>query len=107
MEVVEKKSKETGKNRLYIGQLITSENYNNFTQPQRLFWQKCHKAFGEGKTFFKHKGQEFVVPFRLADDTFNSILTKDKYDNLLDKQKLEDAINDAGNSEGISPNPMA
>ena len=63
------------KARLYAGQVICSKNYKDFTPKERLFWQKAYRAFRQGKFYFEIDKQQFVVPFRLADGSFDSVQT--------------------------------
>lgn len=81
--------KQTGKNRIYTGQLVTSENYSNFSKKERDFWNKAHKSFLQGKMYFTHNGVMNVVPFRFADGSFDTVLTAEKYNELLDKKSKE------------------
>ncbi len=90
--------KETGKHRLYTGQLICSENYNNFTSEQRNFWQKAHRAFLKGKMYFNHNGQVNIVPFRFSDGSFDTVLTNEKLNEQVEKVRADI---EAKTAEGI------
>lgn len=102
VEVVKSEGTEYLKNpkaRLYAGQIICSTNYNSFTQDQRIFWQKAYRAFRQGKFYFVHKGQQFIVPFKLADDTFNSVETVSQISQKIEEgKKLKEAV-DSANAE--------
>lgn len=69
--------------------MICSDNYSLFSQESRNFWQKAHRAFLKGKMYFKHNGQTNIVPFRLVDGSFDSVLTKEKLDARVEEMKLE------------------
>lgn len=84
-----KKEKDNSKARLYSGQIVCSENYNNFTKEQRQFWQKCYKAFTQGKFYFKYANQEFIVPFRFADGSFDTVKTAKEFDERITQTKKQ------------------
>lgn len=48
--------------RMYTGKIVTSNNYSEFSQSDRLFWQKAHKAFLQGKTKFRYRDTVYSVP---------------------------------------------
>ena len=100
------------KMKLYTGIMVTSENYNQLSSEDRSFWHKAHKSFQQGKFYFKHKGKEFVVPFRLKDGTFDSIAVSQNLNNKfveaqqlkvdrLEKQEAEETVKIAETTEII------
>ena len=108
MEVEEKI--DNPKLKYYTGIMVTSENYNQLSSEDRSFWNKAHKSFQQGKFYFKHKGKEFVVPFRLKDGTFDSIAVSQNLNNKfveaqqlkvdrLEKQEVEESTKSAEETE--------
>ncbi|HNI30923.1 MAG TPA: hypothetical protein PLO82_10385 [Bacteroidia bacterium] len=100
---------ETGKNRLYTGKLVTSENYSSFTQEQRNFWNKAHRAFMQGKMYFKYNGMNNIVPFKFSDGSFDTVLTKAKYDEFTEESKKyhEQVIRTADGGQGEPVDTLA
>lgn len=92
------------KARLYAGQIIHSGNYNDFTQKERLFWQKAYRAFRQGKFYFEINKQQFVVPFRLADGSFDSVQTVGNLNQkIAEGKKLKEDV-EAAKAEKESQN---
>lgn len=75
------------KHRVYTGQIVCSENYNNFDQEQRNFWNKCYKAFRKGQLHFDYQGKPYIVPFKIADGSFDTVFTAQELDKVISAQK--------------------
>lgn len=86
MEIEEEKISNP-KLKVYTGIMVTSENYGQLSSEDRSFWNKAHKSFQQGKFYFRHKGKEFVVPFRLKDGTFDSITVSQNLNNKFEEAK--------------------
>lgn len=84
---------ESGKNRVYTGQIVCSANYNSFTPEMRNFWNKAHRAFMKGYMYFMHNNLQHIVPFKFADGTFDTVVVAEKFNKKVEnvkKQKEEE-----------------
>lgn len=89
---MEKIKEPSGKYRVYTGFIVCSQNYALLNQHERSFWQKAYKSFRKGDLHFMHNGKQYVVPFKLADGSFDSVEVTEKLKESVKKVKEEQNV---------------